>query len=955
MLTSFNFGGDTKMIYLKKQLLSFSIKIIFSFAIVINFTNYSSSFFEVNAIDKVATFGNDANRLLTGWSQSGAYAIGGDYAGLRTSNSTYSSSSYLEANISALTSTGIISSLTIDAKIGGFGFSSTDYSTGTITKGTLKAAFFDSSNNLLGSSSEAQSTLTSASESYTQSTNFSLSDPNNFGIISKFRLWLSSDTGFTNSKYMRVEEVKISFTEGTRAVTAISLTPENATITGVGNTQQLTATISPNNATNQSITWTSSDTNVATVNSSGLVTAVAPGSATINATTADGSFQDTSAITVESVTPVTSISVSLASATISSGATTQATETVLPAEATVKAVTWSSSNTSIATINSSGLVTANSSGLAGTSVIRATATDGSGVYGEATVTVSPVAVTGVTVSPASATITGLTNTQQLTATITPSNATNKSVFWSSSNMSIATVNGSGLVTSVAGGSVTITVTTDDGAYTATASITVNYVAVSSFNLSTNSATLYTSGTYKTISLTATFSPANATNQGITWSSSYPSIASVNSSGLVTGLTPGFATITATSNDNNAITATAEITVVALTVTNVVIKTSPSKTTFALGENIYSPDMVLTLTYNDSTTADVTSGYLLTGYNAKQLGNQTITVTYPGYSGTNPTYSILVTNVGSTTPTTATDLYISEYIEGSSNNKAIEIYNGTGIGVDLSNYKIRVHSNGSTSVSNITLGTSTLANGDTYVIAHPSANAQIYALANSTSSSVDFNGDDAVSLYKVSSNTNIDVIGTIGTDPGTAFTGQAANGDGSTLDKTLTRTANIYQPTQTFKFQEWNVAVNDTTSNLDSHTFTPLTAAEQSQAYADFLEQFATCTLDGPTSIPTLIAEYNAMTATSKTAFASLNVSDYDNDAYLANGSTYASLTRTATVNAKTKLDKIVALYNAQNPGNNQVLNARNSDNKPIQNYSQFYLVIILIFSFSILVKRRYSR
>ncbi len=944
------------MRFFKKQLFIYSLNIFLSLSFAGIFSNFSPSFYDVNAIDKVATFGTTAGRLLSGWSQTNAYALGSDYAGLRTSNSVYSSASYLEANISALTSTGIISSVTIDAKIGGFSFSGDDYTAGIITKGTLKAAFFDSSNNILGSTSEAQSTLTSGAESYTQSTNFILSEPNNFGVISKFRLWLSSDTGFTNGKYMRVEEVKISFTEGTRAVTAISLTPENATITGVGNTQQLTATISPNNATNQSITWTSSDTNVATVNSSGLVAAVATGSATITATTADGSFQDTSAITVESVTAVTSISVSLASATISSSATTQATETVLPAEATIKAVTWSSSNTSIATINSSGLVTANSSGLAGNSVIRATATDGSGVYGEATVTVSPVAVTGVSVSPASATITGLSNTQQLTATITPSNATNKSVLWSSSNTSIATVNGSGLVTSVAGGSVTITVTTDDGAFTSTSSITVNYVALSSITLSTNTATLYTSGTYKTLSLTATFSPANATNQGITWSSSYPSIATVNSSGLVTGLTPGFATITATSNDNNAITATSEITVVALTVTNVVIKTNPSKISFALGENIYSPDMVLTLTYNDSNTADITSGYLLTGYNAKQLGNQTITVTYPGYSGTNPSYSIVVTNVGSATPTTATDLFISEYIEGSSNNKAIEIYNGTGIGVDLSNYKIRVHSNGNTSVSNITLGTSTLASGDTYVISHSSANAQIFALANSTSSSVDFNGDDAVSLYKVSSNTNIDVIGTIGTDPGTAFTGQAANGDGSTLDKTLTRTNNIYQPTQTFKFQEWNVAANDTISNLDTHTFTPLTAAEQSQAYADFLEQFATCTLDGPTSIPTLIEEYNAMTASSKTTFASLNVSDYDNDAYLANGSTYTSLTRTATVNAKTKLDRITSLYNALNPSNTQILNAKIILNNQLTNNQNllFFSFVILPF-FATLIKRRLEK
>jgi hypothetical protein len=130
-------------------------------------------------------------------------------------------------------------------------------------------------------------------------------------------------------------------------------------------------------------------------------------------------------------------------------------------------VTWSSSNTAIATVSTSGLVTGVA---AGTSNITVTTQDGD--YSEySEITVTNVSVTGVTVSPTSASI-AVNGTQQLTATISPSNATNKNVTWSSSNTAIATVSTSGLVTGVAAGSATITVTTSDGGFHATSAITV---------------------------------------------------------------------------------------------------------------------------------------------------------------------------------------------------------------------------------------------------------------------------------------------------------------------------------------------------------------------------------------------------------------------------------------------------------------------------------------------------
>jgi uncharacterized protein YjdB len=166
---------------------------------------------------------------------------------------------------------------------------------------------------------------------------------------------------------------------------------------------------------------------------------------------------------------VTGVSVNPATASITVNGTQQLTATIVPANATNLNISWSSGNTSFATVNSSGLVT----GVApGTAIITATTQDG-GKTATSTITVvsGTVNVTGVSVSPASASI-GISGTQQLTPTITPANATNQNVSWSSSNTSFATVSSSGLVTGIAAGSAVITVTTQDGSKTATSTITV---------------------------------------------------------------------------------------------------------------------------------------------------------------------------------------------------------------------------------------------------------------------------------------------------------------------------------------------------------------------------------------------------------------------------------------------------------------------------------------------------
>ncbi|MEP6803143.1 MAG: Ig-like domain-containing protein [Flavobacterium sp.] len=169
--------------------------------------------------------------------------------------------------------------------------------------------------------------------------------------------------------------------------------------------------------------------------------------------------------------------------------------------------------------------------------------------------VANVAVTGVSVSPATATV-GLGSTQQLNATIAPANATNQNLTWTSGNTSVATVNANGLVTAVTAGTTNITAKTVDGNKTATSAITVAAIPVASVSVSPNTANLYAGNTQQ---LSATIAPANATNKTVTWSSNNTAIATVNSSGLVTAISAGTATITATTQDGNKI-ATATITV-----------------------------------------------------------------------------------------------------------------------------------------------------------------------------------------------------------------------------------------------------------------------------------------------------------------------------------------------------------------------------------------------------------
>ena len=246
-------------------------------------------------------------------------------------------------------------------------------------------------------------------------------------------------------------------------VESIKLSASSLELT-VGDQKSLNATVSPSNATNKKINWASSRPNVASVTSDGIVEGISAGSAVITATSANGIKANCDIVVKEKVVPVTSVTLDRATLTMTEGDTQTLSATVKPDNATDKTVTWTSSNTSVATVDG-GKVTAVAPG---TATITAKAGDKTATCA-VTVEKKVVPVTSLTLDRTTLTMTE-GDTQTLTATVKPDDATDKTVTWTSSNTSVATVDG-GKVTAVAPGTATITAKAGDK--TATCAVTVN--------------------------------------------------------------------------------------------------------------------------------------------------------------------------------------------------------------------------------------------------------------------------------------------------------------------------------------------------------------------------------------------------------------------------------------------------------------------------------------------------
>lgn len=366
---------------------------------------------------------------------------------------------------------------------------------------------------------------------------------------------LQADNAITVKGSGRIDEKsgKVEVKEDVKiGVTSVTLDKTDLTL-DVNDTEKLTATVNPNDATNKTVTWKSDNEGVAIVDNSGNVTAKAAGTATITATVDGKSASCKVTVNGQTTTvPVQSVELNQTTLELIAGKEATLTATVKPDDATNKTVTWSSNNETVATVDNNGKVTAKA---AGEAIITAKVGDKQATC-NVKVTAAEVAVESITLDKNSLELKA-GNNATLTATVSPEGATNKDVTWTSDKPEIATVEG-GTVTAKAAGTAIITVTTVDGGKTATCKVTVTpkTVPVSSIQVQ-GAASIYVGDTAK---LTATITPDGASNKAVTWDSQNKDIATVDQQGNVKALKAGTATITATAQDGSGISGSFVVTV-----------------------------------------------------------------------------------------------------------------------------------------------------------------------------------------------------------------------------------------------------------------------------------------------------------------------------------------------------------------------------------------------------------
>ena len=314
--------------------------------------------------------------------------------------------------------------------------------------------------------------------------------------------------------------------------------------------------------------------------------------------------------------PVDSVLLNITEYTINTiGGTFTLEATVLPAEHTDNSVYWSSDNESIVTVDQNGTVRAVSNG---TATITVT-TQNQGKTATCAITVAQC-ITEITLSRTSLTL-GKGQERTLTAYVNPDNAVDKTLQWTSSDESVATVDQTGKVTAVSTGTATIRAEANDGGGTcATCSVTV-----SSIELDKTSLIIFIG---ETETITAILTPSSASNTPVTWTSSNSSVATVSSSGVVTGIGKGMTTITVTADDDSGVKATCEVEVkqyvtsITLSKTYLSLVVGEKETisiTNVLPDN--ANDKTCTWSSSDNSVADVDQNGTIT---AKVKGHTVIT-------------------------------------------------------------------------------------------------------------------------------------------------------------------------------------------------------------------------------------------------------------------------------------------------------------------------------------------
>lgn len=338
----------------------------------------------------------------------------------------------------------------------------------------------------------------------------------------------------------------------TPAVIAVTINPDTVGLL-IGGTEQLRADVDATGGAEESVTWSSSDINIATVSDNGLVTGVAPGDVTITATsTFDVTIRGTAAVTVTAAPTVVAVTIVPSEEEIQIGEDFQLEAEVTRSGDASQAVTWSSLPPGIVSVNEDGLVT----GVApGTATVTATSDHDPSISGTAQITVLEPAINGVTVSPSEITI-DVGDDETLTATVDAISLASEDVTWTSTELLIASVDVDGVVTGIAPGTATITATSNFDP-TQSASATVNVAGVTSVVVDPASEAIAAG---ETVQLVADVTALHGASEDVTWSSSDETVATVDATGLVTAQSVGTADITATSTVDSAITGSSTITV-----------------------------------------------------------------------------------------------------------------------------------------------------------------------------------------------------------------------------------------------------------------------------------------------------------------------------------------------------------------------------------------------------------
>lgn len=390
-------------------------------------------------------------------------------------------------------------------------------------------------------------------------------------------------------------------------VTSIALDKTSLSMK-VGETETITATVNPDNATDKSVTWGSSDVSVATV-ADGRVTAKKSGEATITAKSGSCIAECKVTITVSTET----VTLDKTTLSLAVGESVQLTATVKPDDATDKNVSWTSSDESVVKVDNGKVTAVN----AGKAIIIAKC---GGKTAECAVTVT-VPTGSVTLDKTSLSL-AVGETAQLTATVKPDDATDKNVAWTSSDASVAKVD-NGKVTAVNAGKATITAKC--GGKTAECAVIVT-VPTGSVTLDKTSLSLAVG---ETAQLTATVNPDDATDKNVAWASSDESVAKV-ANGKVTAIKAGNATVTAQCGGKTAkciVTVIVPVTSVTLDKSSLILAVGETSVLTATVKPDNATDKTISWSSSDPSVVKVDNGKLT----ALKVGTAVVSVIAANFS------------------------------------------------------------------------------------------------------------------------------------------------------------------------------------------------------------------------------------------------------------------------------------------------------------------------------------